>query len=167
MLNLEKVATPATAATVVVPEMVPPAWFVPIATVTVPVKVGTRLPLTSSAVTSTGGAMCAPAAAALGCIENTSCVAAPGVMSKGSLVTPVRPAAVADSVYPVPVFTLPLLSMLRLENVATPATGATVLVPDRVAPPRPVPAVIATDTWPVKPGTALPNASCTVTCTAG
>src|SRR3989442_14446305 len=146
MLTVERVTTPAAAATVVVPEMVLPAWLVPLAPGTAPVKVGTRLPLTSSAVTSTGGAMCAPAAAALGCIENTSCVAAPGVMSKGSLVTPVRPAAVADSVYPVPVFTLPLLSMLRLENVATPATGATALGPDRAAPPRPVPAGTSTDT---------------------
>src|SRR5512140_658419 len=52
--------------------------------------------------------------------------------------------------------------MDRLENVATPATAATVLVPDSVPPPGLVP--IATVMLAVELVTVLPNASCTVTC---
>src|SRR5689334_23178060 len=55
--------------------------------------------------------------------------------------------------------------MDRLENVATPATAATVVVPDSVPPPGLVP--IATVTFAVELVTVLPNASCTATCTAG
>src|SRR6266852_3913950 len=77
MLRLEKVATPETAATVALPESVPPPGFVPSATVTVPVKVGSVLPKPSSAVTCTAGVMDALAAVLLGCTVNTSCVAAP------------------------------------------------------------------------------------------
>src|SRR5438034_353326 len=55
--------------------------------------------------------------------------------------------------------------MDRLENVATPATAATVVVPDSVPPPGLVP--IATVMLAVEPVTVLLNASCTVTCTAG
>src|SRR5512134_1964481 len=57
--------------------------------------------------------------------------------------------------------------MLRLLNVATPATAARVSVPDRVAPALPVPAVIATVTLPVKVETRLPKASCPCTRTDG
>src|SRR6266702_3882279 len=167
MLRLEKVATPLTAATVVVPETVPPAGFVPIATVTLPVNPGTVLLMASSAATSTGGATCAPAVAVVGCIVKASCVAAPGLMSNGALVAPPSPVAVADSVYPVPPLTVPVLSMLRPEKVATPPTAATVFVPDRVAPAAPVPGVIVAVTLPAKPATVLPSASCAVICTAG
>src|SRR2546422_1326045 len=167
MLRLEKVATPLTAATVVVPETVPPAGFVPIATVTLPVNPGTVLLMASSAATSTGGATCAPAVAVVGCMVKASCVAAPGSMSNGALVAPPSPVAVADSVYPVPPFTVPVLSMLRPESVATPPTAATVFVPDSVAPAAPVPGVIAAVTFPAKPATVLPSASCAVICTAG
>src|SRR3954464_8278390 len=55
--------------------------------------------------------------------------------------------------------------MERVENVATPATAATELVPDRVPPPGLVP--MTTVTVAVEPVTVLLNASCTVTCTAG
>ena len=167
MLRLEKVATPLAAATVVVPDTVPPAGFVPIVTVTLPVKPGTVLLMASSAATSTGGARCAPAVAVVGCMVKASCVGAPGLMSNGALVAPASPVAVADSVYPVPPVTVPVLSMLRPENVATPPTAATVRVPDKVAPGAPVPGVIAAVTLPVKPATVLPNASCAVICTAG
>src|SRR5207249_4457777 len=112
-------------------------------------------------------ARCAPAAAVVGCMVKASCVGAPGFMSNGALVAPASPVAVADSVYPVPPVTVPVLSMLRPENVATPPTAATVRVPDKVAPGAPVPGVIAAVTLPVKPGTVLPNASCAVTSTAG
>ena len=59
---------------------------------------------------------------------------------------------------------MPTLSTLRLENRATPATAATVVVPERV-PPGLVPSAIVT--FPAKLFTALPAASCAVTCTAG
>src|SRR5512140_588389 len=55
--------------------------------------------------------------------------------------------------------------MERLENVATPATAATVVVPDNVPPPGLAP--IATVTFAVELVTVFPNASCTATCTAG
>src|SRR5512140_1184378 len=55
--------------------------------------------------------------------------------------------------------------MDRLENVATPLTADTVVVPDSVPPPALVP--IATVLLAVELVTVLPNASCTVTCTAG
>src|SRR6185295_9423512 len=57
------------------------------------------------------------------------------------------------------------LSMDRLENVATPLTAFTVLVPDSV--PLPGLALMASTTWALEPVTVLPNWSCTVTRTAG
>src|SRR5258706_238327 len=58
--------------------------------------------------------------------------------------------------------------MLRSANVATPFTAVTVLVPDSV-PGMSVPPLwpMAIVTGPLKPVTALPDASVTVTCTAG
>src|SRR6185295_11596948 len=55
--------------------------------------------------------------------------------------------------------------MDRLENVATPPDAETVAVPDSVPPPGLTP--IATVMLALELGTVLPNASCTVTCTAG
>src|SRR5512146_1722963 len=55
--------------------------------------------------------------------------------------------------------------MDRLENVATPLTADTVVVPDSVPPPGLVP--IATVMLAVEPVTVLLNGSCTVTWTAG
>src|SRR5512132_2221298 len=55
--------------------------------------------------------------------------------------------------------------MDRLENVATPATATTGVVPDSVPLPGLVP--MATVTLAVEPVTVLPNVSCTVTCTTG
>src|SRR5690242_8478553 len=55
--------------------------------------------------------------------------------------------------------------MDRLENVATPLTAATVAVPESAPPPGLVP--IATVGRAAGRGRVLPNASCTVTCTAG
>src|SRR5438046_5453857 len=98
MLGLEQVATPLTAATVVVPETVPPAGFVPIATVTLPVNPGTLLLMASSAATSTGGATCAPAVAVVGCIVKAGCVAARGLVSNGALVAAPSRVAGADRV---------------------------------------------------------------------
>src|SRR3954468_4696614 len=55
--------------------------------------------------------------------------------------------------------------MDRLENVATPLTADTVVVPDSVPPPGLVPIVAVT--LAVELVTVFPNVSCTVTCTAG
>ena len=85
-------ATPATAATVVVPERVPPPGLLPIATVTLPVNAAV-FPCASRAVTCTAGVIATPAVAGPGCTVNTSCVAAPGATSKPALVAPVRPVA--------------------------------------------------------------------------
>src|SRR5882672_4726406 len=90
MLSVENVATPALAATVAVPESVPPLGLVPIATVTLPVKPVAVLPFASCAVTCTAGVMLAPATVLVGWTLNTSVAAAPGVMSKAELVAGVR-----------------------------------------------------------------------------
>src|SRR5512140_926777 len=55
--------------------------------------------------------------------------------------------------------------MDRLENVATPLTADTVVVPDSVPPPGLVP--MATVMLAVELVTVFPNASCTATCTEG
>src|SRR5436309_13238956 len=88
MLSPGNVATPATAATVVVPERVPLPGFAPSATVTLPVKPVAVFPCPSSAVTCTAGVMDAPAAVLLGCVVNASCVAVPGATVNAALVTP-------------------------------------------------------------------------------
>src|SRR5437867_13198168 len=55
--------------------------------------------------------------------------------------------------------------MLSPGNVATPATAATVVAPERVPLPRIAPS--ATVTLPVKPVAVFPCPSSAVTCTAG
>ena len=55
--------------------------------------------------------------------------------------------------------------MLKLAKLATPFVAATVVVPVNVPATGLLPS--ATVTVPVKPATALPSASCAVTCTAG
>src|SRR6266704_74459 len=160
MLRVEKVATPFTAATVAVPDSVPPLGFTPIATVTLPVNPVAMFPCASCAVTWTAGVIAAPAVVLVGCPVKMSCAAAPGVMLNGILVAPVTPVVLAVTVYPVP-----LLLMLRVEKVATPFTAATVAVPDSVPPLGFTP--IATVTLPVNPVAMFPCASCAVTWTAG
>src|SRR3989442_1288762 len=98
MVRVEKVATPLTAATVVVPARVPLAGLVPIATVMLVVAVVTVLPWASWTATCTGGAIAAPAAAVLGCTGKTSFAAGPAVTLNAALVAPVSPAAEATSV---------------------------------------------------------------------
>lgn len=74
MLRSEKVATPATAATVVLPERTAPAVPVPlaIARVVLPVKVFTRFRSESSTDTSIGGVMTAPCAVFTGWVLKLS-----------------------------------------------------------------------------------------------
>src|SRR5436189_6394450 len=114
MFSPENVATPATAATVFVPDKVPLLGFVPIATVMFPVNPVAVFPLPSWAVTSTAGVIAVPAVVVLGCTENTSCVAVPAVMLNAVLV--VLPAPVALRVWPDPA-----LTMLNPGQVAAPA----------------------------------------------
>src|SRR5205807_845356 len=94
MLNPEKGATPATAATVLVPDRVPVLGFVPIATVMFPVNPLAVLPPASWAVTSTAGVIAVAAVVVLGCTENTSCVAVPAVILNTVLVVLPAPVAV-------------------------------------------------------------------------
>src|SRR5436190_1954856 len=96
MLSPEKVATPATAATVLVPDKVPIFVLVPIAYVTYPLSPVAALPTPPWAVTWTAGVIAAPAIVLLGSTLNTSCVADPAVMLNAALV--VLPAPVAVSV---------------------------------------------------------------------
>src|SRR5947208_15212702 len=72
MLSVAKLATPLTAATVVVPASVPPAGLVPpSATVTLPEKLGTVFPAASCAATCTAGVSVAPAVVFAGWTVNT------------------------------------------------------------------------------------------------
>src|SRR2546429_115000 len=158
MLNVENVATPPLAATVAVPESVPPPALVPIATVTFPVNPVAVLLLASSAVTCTAGVIAAPADVVLGSTEKTSCVAVPAVILNAVLVA--LPAPVAVSVYPVPT-----LSIDSPANVATPPDAAWVAVPDKAPPDGLVP--MASVTLPVNPVAVFPFASRAVTSTAG
>src|SRR6266487_3596986 len=78
MLRFAKLATPLTAATVVVPARVPLAGLVPIATVMLEVAVVTVLPCASWTATCTAGVFAAPATALLGCTMKASFAAAGG-----------------------------------------------------------------------------------------
>src|SRR5947199_111997 len=98
MLRLEKVATPLAAATVVVPDTVPPAGFVPIVTVTLPVRPDERRLGAASGATWPGGARGAPAVVLVGCTVKRSWLGVPSARSKGVLVAPLIPVAVAARV---------------------------------------------------------------------
>src|SRR5438876_775453 len=102
MLRFAKVATPLTAATVVVPARVPLAGLVPIASVMLVVAVVTVLPWASWTVTCTAGVIAVPAAVLLGCTVKASFAAAPALMLNALLVALVRLVADAVSVSPVP-----------------------------------------------------------------
>src|SRR5438034_199002 len=98
MLTPGNVATPATAATFVVPERVPLPGFAPTRPASFLVKPVAVFPCPSSAVTCTAGVMDAPAAVLLGCVVNASCVAAPGATVNAALVTRSEERRVGDSV---------------------------------------------------------------------
>src|SRR5262245_31169314 len=98
MDRLEKVATPFTADTGVVPDSVPPPGLVPMATAMLAVELVTVLPKASCTVTCTAGAIATPAAPGLGCTANASLQAAAGVMWNPAEVAPVSPAELAASV---------------------------------------------------------------------
>src|SRR5512138_2055452 len=89
MDRLGKIATPDAAATVVVPDSVPPPGLLPMATVMVAVELVTVLLKASRTVTSTGGEMGTPAVALEGWPVKASFVAVAGVMSNPAEVAPV------------------------------------------------------------------------------
>ena len=91
ILRLLKVATPLTAATVVVPLSVPLPGLVPIATVTDALLLVTVLPKVSRTVTRTAGVMLTPATVLLGDVVKASAAAAPGEILNAALVAPVEP----------------------------------------------------------------------------
>jgi hypothetical protein len=97
MDKLLKVATPATAAIVAVPDNVPAPGFVPIAMATEAVD-AVRLSLASNIRTVIAGLIAEPATALLGCWPNTSLVAVPGVILKVLDVAPVNTPLVASNV---------------------------------------------------------------------
>src|SRR3989442_176437 len=160
MLRLEKVATPLTAATVVVPERVPLAGLVPIATVMLVVAVITVLPWASWTATCTAGVIAAPAAVLLGCTVETSFAAAPALMLNALLGAPVRPGADAVCFY-----NDTATSEIYPLSVHDALPVSTVVVPERVPLAGLVP--IATVMLVVAVVTVLPWASWTATCTAG
>src|SRR5205807_1070030 len=98
MLSPGNVATPATAATVVVPERVPLPGFAPSAPATLLQKPGTVFPCPSSAVTCIAGVIAAPATVLLGCTVNHSCIAAPAFILSLHDALPISPVALAVSV---------------------------------------------------------------------
>src|SRR3954462_15860401 len=98
MERLENVAMPLTAATVVVPDSVPPPGLVPIATVMLAVELVTVLPNASCTATCTAGAIDTPAVALLGCAVKATLEAAAGLMLNPEEVAPVNEAEAAVSV---------------------------------------------------------------------
>src|SRR5712691_9156745 len=88
MLRVEKVATPFTAATVVVPASVPPAGLVPIARVTLLVAPVSRAPNWSRISTVTAGVIVAPAWVLIGCCTKATDVATGGLGGKWHAVLP-------------------------------------------------------------------------------
>src|SRR5260221_4677942 len=89
MERFENDATPALAATVVVPESVPLPGLVPMATVMLADDPVTVLPNWSCTVTWTAGAMAEPAVALEGWTVKASLLAAAGLMLKPAEVAPV------------------------------------------------------------------------------
>src|SRR6266700_4106053 len=136
MLNVDNVATPPLAATVVVPASVPLPGFVPIATVTFSVNPVAVLLLASSAVTCTAGVIAAPADVVLGCTEKTSCVAVPAVMLNAVLVALAATVAVPASVplpgfVPIATVTFPVnpVAVLLLASSAVTCTAGVIAAP--------------------------------------
>src|SRR4051812_32146053 len=91
MFSPAKLATPLEALTVAVPDSVPLLGFVPIATVTLAVLVGTVLPNVSWTLTAGDGVIELPEAAFVGCVVKARAVALAAPMVKLLLPIPVRP----------------------------------------------------------------------------
>src|SRR6185295_11905606 len=98
MDRLEKLATPDDAATVVVPDSVPPPGLVPMATVMLALELVTVLPNVSCTATCTAGLIATPAVAVVGWAVKPSLDAAAGVMLNPADVPEVSEADAAVSV---------------------------------------------------------------------
>ena len=155
METLEKVATPATAFTVVVPPSTAPPGFDTTPSVTAPVKPATVLPCASRTATTGDGVIACPAMVLPGCVLNASWLAAPGKMSNGAVV-----ALVSDPLDATNVNAVPTLLSESPVNVATPATAFTDAAPTSDAPTAFAPS--ATETTPENDVAVLPFASCTL-----
>src|SRR3989442_10860756 len=104
MLRLPNVATPATAAIVVVPARVAPPGFEPSATLTFPVNPVAVLPSASCATTRTAGVITTPAVALVGCTVNASWLASSADTANQSLGAPPTPVSLAANDKPGPRF---------------------------------------------------------------
>ena len=150
--KLVNVATPATAARVVVPDNVP----VPVAIVatTLTVELVTVLPFASTILTTGCPVKSTPLTAPDGWVVIAEADAAPNVKVNDDDVTAVSAVGVNVKVKG------PAVPVIRkLVNVATPATAARVVVPDNV----PVPVAIVATTFTVELVTVLPLASTILT----
>src|SRR5215831_8906068 len=154
MLRSVKVATPSTARTVTLPDILAPAGPVAMATVTYRVEPVRALPCASRIETSTGGIVWL-ATEVLGCFRKASLGG--DVTSMGLLLAHVRSLASALSVY------APGLLMISLEKTATPAAADKEVIPDRMPPGGLVPSDMVI--LGVAVDLAFPWASCTVTFT--
>src|SRR6267378_664248 len=97
----------------------------------------------------------------LGCTRYLGYLPGPGLMPKDELTTAAMPSADASSRYP-----LPALVIVKLENMATPATALTSTTPPpKVAPPGFAFGAMSRCTLPVKVVIALPWLSFSVTFT--
>src|SRR5436309_7693749 len=123
MLRSPKLATPPTAATGVVPLSVAPPGLLPSATVMAPLNPVATLPRASSARTFTAGVICWPATVVLGCVPNTSWLAAPAVILNELLVA-LTPLAAAMR-QPPALF----LRSTTLNDLTTHFTDTTVVLP--------------------------------------
>jgi len=147
-----KVATPLTAAFVVVPDNVPVPVFFDMTTLRVlsvfVVPVASCIATTGCVANATPAAIAPP-----GCVVKAPLLAAPKVMVIESESAAVRPAGVAVSTKS------PAVSIFRSAKVATPLTAAFVVVPDNV----PVPVFFDMTTLRVLSVTAVPVISCIAT----
>src|SRR3954470_11750280 len=98
MDRLENVATPALAATVAVPDSVPPPGLVPMATVMLALELVTVFPNASCTTTWTAGEIAAPAVVLVGWTAKATRVAAAGSMLNAALLAPVSAPDAAVSV---------------------------------------------------------------------
>src|SRR3954464_1209235 len=89
MERLENVATPLTAATVAVPDSVPPLGLKPMATVMLAAELVTTFPNESCTATCTAGLIAVPAVVLVGCTVKASREAPAGAMLKAAEVAPV------------------------------------------------------------------------------
>src|SRR6266849_11157591 len=98
MLRVEKLATPFTAGVLPSPDRVPPPGFVPMASVTPFVALGTRLLNRSRISTCTAGVMVAPAAVFVGCVTYERLFAAAELTVTAGCCAIATPPTVADTV---------------------------------------------------------------------